>query len=137
MAEQIAGYRELEHIADVELEVWAPDMPSLLEQAARGLYALSGVTFRNGTRVKRSLEINAPDGETLLVSFLSELLYLNEVEGLAFDTFDLKLNGNVLLAHLEGAPIQSQAKEIKAVTYHKLAIRKGERGLEVNVIFDI
>ena len=37
------GYREIEHTADWELKVWAPDLRGLLEQAARGMYALSGI----------------------------------------------------------------------------------------------
>ena len=37
------GFREHAHTADWELEVWAPDLPTLLEQAARGMYAISGV----------------------------------------------------------------------------------------------
>jgi SHS2 domain-containing protein len=40
---QVAGYREREHTADWELEVWAPDLPRLLEQAARGMYRLAGL----------------------------------------------------------------------------------------------
>jgi SHS2 domain-containing protein len=30
-----------------------------------------------------------------------------------------------------------QAKEIKAVTFHKLKIRKTETGLAVNIVFDV
>ncbi len=137
MIEQPAGFREVEHTADLELEVWAPDFLSLLEQAARGMYTLSGLTMRDDQRVKHSLEVHAHDRESLLVSFLTELIYLNETEGLAFDTFDLELDGCTLHAHLEGAPIQHQAKEIKAATYHKLAIREEDEGLKVNVVFDI
>ena len=37
------GHREVEHTADLELEVWAPDMPALIEEAARGMYGLMGV----------------------------------------------------------------------------------------------
>ena len=45
----MAGYRELEHTADWELEAWADDLPGLLEQAARGMYALSGVRLDGGS----------------------------------------------------------------------------------------
>jgi len=37
-----SGFREREHTADWELQVWAPSFSGLLEQAARGMYALSG-----------------------------------------------------------------------------------------------
>lgn len=132
-----AGYREIEHTADWELEVWAPDLSALLEQAARGMYTLSGARLRAGPRLERALEIKFYDQESLLVSFLSELLYFGEHEGVGFDEFHLALQGQSLKAALHGAPIKQQNKEIKAVTYHKLAVRSIPSGLEVNIVFDV
>jgi len=132
-----AGYREREHTADWELEVWAPDFVTLLEQAARGMYALSGVQLRAAPRRTRSIKLEAADLEGLLVAFLDELLFLGEQEDLAFDVFDLILEGNNLRGELTGAPIAACTKEIKAVTYHNLEIRKGARGLEVRIVFDV
>ncbi len=62
-----SGYKEIEHTADWELEVWAPDLLGLLEQAARGMYALSGTCLAPGTRLRRSLSLPANDPESLLV----------------------------------------------------------------------
>lgn len=134
---QSAGFREIEHTADWELEVWAPDLPSLLEQAARGMYSLSEARLQEGPRQKRTLELEANDPESLLVSFLSELLYLSEHEGLGFDSYRLSLEAENLLAELGGAPLTSIDKEIKAVTYHNLNIQKGPRGLETRIVFDV
>ncbi len=135
-----SGYREIAHTADWELEVWAPDLTTLLEQAARGMYALAGACLNPSPRLTRSLDITAPDAEILLVKFLSELLYLGEDENLGFDAFDLRLEtGNtfVLRAAVAGAPLAALAKEIKAVTYHNLAIRETESRLEVRIVFDV
>jgi len=41
------------------------------------------------------------------------------------------------LAEVAGAPIESIAKEIKAVTYHNLAVRETARGLETTIVFDV
>ena len=132
-----AGYRENVHMADWELHVWAPDLPALLEQAARGMYALSGTRLRTQPLSKRNISLPAGDPERLLVNFLSELLYIGEQEGLAFDSYRLVLDGEMLLAELDGAAIASQNKEIKAVTYHNLMIRSVEHGLEVDIVFDV
>lgn len=134
---ELKGFREIEHTADWELEVWAPDLPALLEQAARGMYSLMSTQMAAGPRRSRRLVLDAPDREGLLVTFLEELRYLGEVEGVAFDSFDLQSDGLKLKAHLEGRPIASQSKEIKAVTYHNLAVRQTDRGLEANVVFDV
>jgi SHS2 domain-containing protein len=132
-----AGFREIEHTADWELEVWAPDLPGLLEQAARGMYSLAEVQLKDGPRQKHSLVIEANDRESLLVSFLSEILYYGERQGLGFDAFDLDWDGNRLRANLDGVPIRSIAKEIKAVTWHNLQVKMGEKGLETRLVFDV
>ena len=137
MATRPFGYREIEHIADRELQIWAPDLATLLEQAARGMYALAGARWRSEPRQTRTIEIEARDSESLLVAFLTELLYFGEHESLGFDSYHIELKGNSLRAELSGAPLASIDKEIKAVTYHKLAIHQTDRGLEVNVVFDV
>jgi SHS2 domain-containing protein len=134
----LAGYREIAHTADWELEVWAPDLTGLLEQAARGMFAISGTHLQSEERQKRSLDLHALDAESLLVRFLTELLWLSQQEGIAFDTYWLTLNpGWELHAELTAAPIASQDKEIKAVTYHNLVIRRKSKGLAANIIFDV
>ena len=133
----LACYREIEHTADWELEAWAPDLPGLLEQAARGMAVLSGMRLQEGPRLSRSIEMRFLDAEVLVVGFLSRLLLLYTQEGIGFDAFDLRLEGNLLEAHLTGAPVVALDKEIKAVTYHNLAVRQTETGLAVNIVFDV
>ena len=137
MVDQLAGFRELEHTADWELEAWAPDLPALLEQSARGMYALAGVRLPAGARLDRRLDLPMRDPESLLVTFLAELLFLEEQDGLAFDAFNLQIEGELLHASLGGAQLVSIDREIKAVTYHNLAIQKTPRGLEVKIVFDV
>ena len=132
-----SGYRERPHTADWELEVWAQDMPGLFEQAARGMYALAGARMQAGPRQVRQQVLEALDGESLLVQFLEELLYLQSMHGLAFDEFQLHFDGWKLQANLSGAPLDSLEKEIKAVTFHNLQIEEGRRGLEVRIVFDV
>jgi SHS2 domain-containing protein len=134
---QDAGFREREHTADWELEVWAPDLPGLLEQAARGMYQLAGTRFKQGRRLQRDFELPISDEENLIVDFLSELLFLAEDEGVAFDEYSLEIVQDTLRVELTGAPIDSMDKEIKAVTYHKLDVRLTELGVQVNIIFDV
>jgi len=137
MSTQACGYREIEHTADWELEAWAPDLAALLEQAARGMSALAGMRLEDGPRQEYTLRVQGSDAESLLVAFLSELLYYAEQDGIGFDRYQLVVQGDELLARLCGARLKSVDKEIKAVTYHNLQVRQGGRGLEVNIVFDV
>src|SRR3989337_3349413 len=101
--EGYSGFREIAHTADWELQIWAPDLSSLLEQAARGMYVLAGNRLSTGPRLGRKIDLQTADRESLLVGFLAELLYLGEVEGLGFVTFDLSLENKALPAQLNGA----------------------------------
>ncbi len=135
------SYREIEHTADWALEVTAPDEASLLTEAARGMYALAGTRLAPVPSLSRRLELSAPDLEGLLVRFLEELLYLSESEGAAFDAFSLRVEfaGDEwhLHADLGGAPIEGMNKEIKAVTWHNLRVRRTPRGLHTVLVFDV
>jgi SHS2 domain-containing protein len=132
----VSGYREHEHTADWELEVWAPDLSSLLEQAARGMFSLAGARHDDGSRLVRHLEVRAHDAESLLVGFLSELLYLAD-GGLYPAQFQLELDEYNLKADVSGPPLTSLSKEIKAVTYHNLKVVRGKRGLQTRIVFDV
>ena len=127
----------MEHTADCGLEVWAPDLPALIEEAARGMFELMGVVVSEESRCHRQLEIGAEDREQLLVSFLEELLFIADSEEVGFDGFLLNVQDSSLLARLEGGFIVDRSKEIKAVTYHYLEISESDRGLMTNIIFDV
>lgn len=130
-------FEEIPHTADWSLRVWAMDLPVLFIEAARGMVAIAGTRLAAGPRTSRTIVSIAPDHESLLVSFLSELLYIGEQEKLAFDEFKIKIEAERLSAEVVGAPILSIDKIIKAVTYHNLQIRQTSKGYEVEIVFDV
>ncbi|MDX2437686.1 MAG: archease [Acidobacteriota bacterium] len=131
------GHREVEHTADLKLEVWGPDMAAVLEEAARGMYELMAVEVSEDSRRHHQMEVQADDREQLMVSFLEELLYLADSEELAFDGFLLKVDDTQLVAHLEGGFMITRSRDIKAVTFHSLRIGKSGSGLRTHVVFDV
>ena len=131
------GFEEIEHTADWALHVWAPDMATLLETAAKGMNHLTDLKLARKRMMVRDVVLEGVDRESLLVNFLNELLYYAEVDNTGFDHFEIHLEGLLLTAAISGAEILSRKKEIKAVTYHNLEVRETERGLEVEIVFDV
>lgn len=132
------GFEEIEHTADVALLVWGRDLRELFVNAARGMASLLADpdTVEPTTEVR--LELTAHDAETLLVTWLGELLFYNETEGLVFTEFDLE---RVTPTELEGVarggvPGETR-RHIKAVTFHQMDIRPTDRGLETTIVFDV
>jgi SHS2 domain-containing protein len=131
------GFEEISHNADWSVRVWAVDLPSLFIEAARAMNSLAGTVLGRGPRLHQAFEAEAPDAESLLVAFLSELVYYQEQQNIAFDDFDLRIATQWLKVEMEGAEIASSDKAIKAVTYHNLKIEKTDRGLETTIVFDV
>lgn len=138
-----AGYREIEHTADWELEVWAQDLPGLLEQAARGMQHLAGLRLQAQPARHLELKLSAADPESLLVTFLGELLFSIEQHQIGFSDFDLQIRqlpedaGLELLASVQGQPLLALDKEIKAITYHRMEVQTTPAGLRTRIVFDV
>jgi SHS2 domain-containing protein len=132
----LMGFEEISHTADWSVRVWAQDLPSLFAEAGRAMNALAG-TKTAGSHLKRMFESEGPDAESLLVAFLSELVYYQEQENLAFDTFEVQVEDQRLRVEMEGAQIASLDKAIKAATYHNMKIEETIRGVEVEIVFDV
>lgn len=131
-----SGFREIAHTADLALQVWAPNLDGLFVQAAAGLYHLLGFKFQDAPMVTQQIALSSGDDESLLVLFLSELLYFAESRGVAYDRVQVHCDQHTLHAQLSGMPIASQDRMIKAVTYHNLSIQRKGDSLVATVVFD-
>jgi SHS2 domain-containing protein len=133
-----AGFEEVEHTADWAYRVWGESLPELFSQAAWGLYELAGTQLASSPRIEREIHLRGVDSESLLIAWLNELLNLHESENLVCDGIEIiQLDRQNLHAKITGAPTQEWIKDIKAATYHNLAIRPTETGFEVTIVLDV
>ncbi len=132
-------WEELPHTADWALRVWAADLPSLMQEALRGMYQLLGAraaAAAPSAAASRTLRLAAADAESQLVGFLNEALFWLE-EGYLLQVQRLRLKPDRLEAEVRLLPLAQVDKEIKAVTYHNLSIRATPQGWETVLVFDI
>ena len=110
-------WQEIEHTADLAMHFWAADLPDLFATAAQGMFSLFVVPAAKLPATK-VLTLTALDVETLLVAWLNELLYLVEVEGLAFTgSVFTQLTPTQLEATLRGGPVLEYTGYVKAATF--------------------
>jgi len=129
---------EIEHTADLSIRVRGRDLAELFANAARGMFGLVADLEAVGQGVERQVQLEELDAETLLVSWLSELLWFNEESEAVFNRFEIaSLSTTALQATAWGGPAPSQYKHIKAVTFHDLKIVATDDGYEVTVVFDV
>ena len=130
-------FEELEHTADYAIRAWGKNLPELFIEAARGMNSLTGGKPGSPSSSRR-IKLEAPDLETLLISWIEELAYYMEVESMIFS--DLKISNlspHVLQATVTGGPAVGLSKLIKAITYHHLEIQEVAGGYETTIVFDV
>ncbi|OKH20097.1 protein archease [Hydrococcus rivularis NIES-593] len=132
------GFEEIEHTADWAYRVWGKSLEALFIQAAKGLYHLAGARLSDRPETIREIRLQGIDSESLLIAWLNELLHLHESENLGCDRIEiLQLDERNLQATVTGLPVQQWLKDIKAATYHNLAIRSTETGFEATIVLDV
>jgi SHS2 domain-containing protein len=129
----------LEHKADLKIRVFGKTKEELFENAMLGM--LKSAKYEKEAKNQKSkvkIKIKSIDLLSLLVDFLSEVLYLVETKKLVFEKVEFKkLTENEIEAILIGRPLKRMGVHIKAVTYHDLKILQKEKGFEAEVLFDI
>ena len=131
-------YRLFEHTADIGVEAYGSTIEEAFENAAKGMFSI----ITNGSRIepKEKRVINLAIDSEVLVDWLSELLYINDVEGLVFGDFKVSI-GKEFTGEAWGEKYDREkhgyGTEIKAVTYHMLQIKRNKKGFKIRVLFDI
>ena len=134
------SFQEIEHTADRAFRVTGRDLTALLENAARAMQALdkdeAGPTAER--LETREIEVEGVDGESLLVNWLNEILYLEQAHHLVCEEFHIDdLKNHCLRARVETRECDRTYTHIKAVTFHNLKIRETSDGLEAEIVVDV
>jgi SHS2 domain-containing protein len=128
-------YRWVDHTAEVELEIEAPDERQVLEEAMRALAELLGIEGSGDTA--RTVSVEASDRPALLAGWIEELAFLAESEGfVATHVRELALGPRELRATVAGL-LGEPPPMVKAVTYHRLAFEPSADGYVARVVLDV
>jgi SHS2 domain-containing protein len=129
-------YEWVEHTAELELAIDAPDEPRVFEDATAALAELlDGAS--SSSPVERRLSLDASERPALLAAWLEELVFLAETEGFvpaAIAWLELREDG--LEAEVIGA-LDEPPPLVKAVTYHRLMFEPGGAGYVARVVLDV
>ena len=131
----------IEHTADVGIMAYGADVREAFANAARGMFSLIVEPGSVREMAHRDIEVTAPDEESLLVTWLNELIYLFDAENMLFSRFDItELGDTRLKARTYGEVVDDTRHRlktgIKAATYHMVEVDRGKCG-RVRVLFDI
>ncbi len=134
------GHRQIDHTADLALEVWAPSEEELLDEAARAVVEImtEGALVPAGTT--RTITLESLDREDRLVCWLNEVIFLAVNSGFILQSAELGLEGETgLSATLQGTDRVEGllAGELKSVTYHDLFLASEDGGYRARFVVDV
>jgi SHS2 domain-containing protein len=134
------SFEELEHTADIRLRVKGSTLGELFSDAALALMTVLYGSISPGN-IPWHVEMDADDIVSLLREFLSEVLFISEVEDLVISGGEVRITGTHLSADLLGEPFSREkhtgGREVKGISYSGLTITHAHDSYILEVIFDV
>jgi len=135
-------FEVLSHTADKGIKAFGRDLKELFENAAHGMFSLMADLDKYAPVESRKFTVQAADTESLLRTWLAELLYQFEVDRMLFVDFEIQsVEGHRLEGSARGLPfnrdIEWLGSSVKAVTHHNLYVHRTDERWEAQVIFDV
>ncbi|MGQ9619170.1 MAG: archease [Candidatus Aminicenantia bacterium] len=126
--------------ADAGVKVESDSLEELFIDSAKGMFYL--MTEKNDIKkaIEKIVEVESHEIDFLLFQWLSELLYLSEVEKVIFGEFEIiNLRDNYLKAICRGERLSPGLikRIVKAVTLHNLRILWDNDKWKTEIIFDL
>lgn len=135
-------YQEIEHTADVGVEIYGRSFEELLQNAAYALFdTIADVSAIRPERT-RAIRVSGNDDESVLMNWLRELLFLFAVEEEVYASATIQsFQAGELRALVRGEKLDIERHrfktELKAVTYHQFQLEHTDDRWTARVIFDV
>lgn len=131
-------HRWIEHTSEVELLVEAESKEAVFAEAALALgELLTDESDADNGIVRRELSVRARDLPALLATWLEELVFIAETEGLVPErVVEVDVDAGEARGVIEGRRSLPQTL-VKAITYHRLEMWPIETGWRGRVVFDV
>lgn len=128
--------------ADVAFIARGKSLNQAFENSALAMFEIMVNTKDVKPKVEKKIKAKGIDLKSLMFNFLNELLVLVDSKGMVFSNFKIKVNEKnfTLVASCFGEKVSEKMEtrtEVKAATYHQMAIEKEKKGWKAQVILDI
>ncbi len=134
-------HRQIEHTADLGLEIWGDSRSELFAQAACALREVIVADAPVRSQQTQEIEVSGADDAELLVAWLSELLFLFECRGFLPSDCQLEFGDDILSARVKGEPFDPQRhpleREVKAITHHQVLVEEKNGEWHARVYLDL
>ena len=132
-------YELIEHTADLKIRAYGENLEEVFSNMLKGmLESCRPEVDSQSLLVSHQIQVKSKDLESLLIDFLSEVIYLSDVNNETYFEVEFEiLTDKELRAEIKGRKVKSFQTEIKAATWHDLKIEKKDDLWIATVLFDI
>ncbi|MGO9061449.1 MAG: archease [Candidatus Binataceae bacterium] len=133
-------FREIEHTADLGIEVEADTRPELFRRAALAIVQLMADTAKVRDLEHRELSLTADNDADLMHDMLGALLQVFITDGFIWSDVRIEADDGLkvsLLGERFDPSRHEFYREIKAVTYHELSVQNVGGRWQARIIFDV
>ena len=132
-------YEILEHKADLKIRAFGKTKEELFLNMLLGMADSQKPEIKVKEKIERQIKIKSIDLPALLVDFLSEALYLSQInKEVYFEVIFKKFTDTEFEGELIGQKVESFGEDIKAATHHNLEIKQTKnKSWEAIVLFDV
>jgi SHS2 domain-containing protein len=134
------GHRQLDHTADLALELWGDSEEEVLVAGAEAVTEILTDGAAVADQAARDVTIAAVDPADRLVQWLNEIIVAAVVDGFLFLRAAVELDGATGLRARVRGQTGGHARvvtELKSATYHDLALEREATGWRARVIIDV
>ncbi|UUX92949.1 archease [Methanoplanus endosymbiosus] len=137
-------FEEIDHTADYMFRCSGRTYDELFTSAAEAMFTLM-FDSRKYAGISRRISLDAVSPESLLADFLSEILFISEVDGIVFSDAVISVENSdgryVLSAQVKGESFNSDlhagGTEIKGISRSEMNIINRDGTYYTDIIFDV
>ncbi|MHA1913930.1 MAG: archease [Promethearchaeota archaeon] len=147
MKRKKAGFVFEDHTADVKVKSWGKTLEEAFSSTALSLmFTITPNLNKISPTIEKKIEIISEDKYALCFDFLTEFLYLFDVEELVFNEVLVISIKNVKDKYILDAVMKGEkfdrakheiGTEVKGITYSFMSILEKKNMVEINIVFDI
>ena len=134
-----------EHKADVGVRGIGKSLEEAFAECAKAMFSVMADLKKVEPEMAEKVEIETENREQLLVEFLNHLLYLRDVKGMLFSSFNLYITDGGNNWQLKGKAVgekidkekHSLKGDVKAASYHQLKVEEEDGKFVAQCVVDV
>ncbi len=142
MKDKRQGFSLIEHTADIGIRVKSPTLKGLFKTSAIALIKCAVKVRKMEYKINEEITLSATSLDELFKMWLSRLLFLFSSEGKIFTKIKINNMSDTKLSAVLTGDLFDQTRhrlntDLKAITHHKLSVKKTRQGFEATFIIDV